>query len=320
MSASTVRALLADATAVLAHADAGARFTEPALASPASKRGRNELRPCEDSAEARREAELLLQHALRVDRAWLFAHADDEVAVVLAGQFHCYVSRRATGEPLAYITGRREFFSLDLVVTPDVLIPRAETELLVEAALEKIPRDMQVRIADLGTGSGAIALALAHERPQAHVLAVDASAAALALARENARRLGLANVEFAESDWFAALAGRKFDVVVSNPPYIARGDAHLEQGDLRFEPALALSSGADGLDAIRTIARDARVHLAPGGWLLFEHGYDQGAAVRDILAAHGYAHAATLRDLEGRDRVSRASRDGARAMLDQVGQ
>ena len=258
------------------------------------------------ATEARREAELLLQHALRADRAWLFAHADDEVAAVLAGQFRCYVSRRAEGEPIAYITGRREFFGLDLVVTPDVLIPRAETELLVEAALEKIPRDMQARIADLGTGSGAIALALANERPQARVLAGDASTAALALARENARRLGIANVEFAESDWFAALAGRKFDLIVSNPPYIALGDAHLEQGDLRFEPALALSSGSDGLDAIRTIAREARRHLARSGWLLFEHGYDQGAAVRDIFAACGYADAATVQDLEGRDRITAA--------------
>ena len=256
--------------------------------------------------DARREAELLLQHALRVDRAWLFAHADDEVAAVLAGQFRGYVSRRAAGEPVAYITGRREFFSLDLAVTADVLIPRAETELLVEAALERIPAQATSRIADLGTGSGAIALALAHERPQARVLATDASAAALAVARGNAQRLGLGNVEFAESDWFAALGGREFDVIVSNPPYIARGDAHLDAGDLRFEPALALSSGADGLDAIRTIAQDARAHLAPGGWLLFEHGYDQGAAVRDILAANGYVEAATLCDLEGRDRVSSA--------------
>ena len=256
--------------------------------------------------EARREAELLLQHALRVDRAWLFAHADDAVPAALAGQFRCHVSRRAKGEPIAYITGKREFFGLDLAVTPDVLIPRPETELLVELALEKIPHDATPRIADLGTGSGAIALALAHERPHARVLAADASAAALAVARGNARRLGLANVEFVESDWFAALAGREFDLIVSNPPYIAQGDAHLDHGDLRFEPALALSSGNDGLDAIRTIARDARRHLARGGWLLFEHGHDQGAAVRDILIALGYMDAATAQDLEDRDRVTAA--------------
>jgi len=259
--------------------------------------------------EARREAELLLQHALRVDRAWLFAHADDEVAAVLAGQFRCYVSRRAEGEPIAYITGRREFFGLDLVVTPDVLIPRPETELLVERALERIAHDAEARIADLGTGSGAIALALAHERPHARVLATDASDAALAVARSNAQRLTLANVEFALGEWCAALGEREFDLIASNPPYIARGDAHLEQGDLRFEPALALSSGSDGLDAIRTIARDARRHLVRGGWLLFEHGYDQGAVVRDILAALGYADAVTWHDIEARDRVSGARYD-----------
>jgi release factor glutamine methyltransferase len=274
----------------------------------------------ERTIEARREAELLLQHALRVDRAWLFAHSDDEVAAVLAGQFRCYISRRAVGEPVAYITGRREFFSLDLAVTPDVLIPRAETELLVEAALERIPEHAPARIADLGTGSGAIALALAHERPQACVLATDASTAALAVARGNAQRLGLNNVEFAAGEWCAALGERVFDLIASNPPYIAVGDARLQEGDLRFEPALALSSGADGLTAIRTIARDAHPHLAPGGWLLFEHGYDQGAAVRDIFAAHGYADAATLPDLEGRDRVSLARREGVHAMLDRVSQ
>ncbi|MBS0565921.1 MAG: peptide chain release factor N(5)-glutamine methyltransferase [Proteobacteria bacterium] len=270
--------------------------------------------------EARREAELLLQYTLRVDRAWLFAHADDEVAAVLAGQFRCHVSRRAEGEPIAYITGRREFFGLDLVVTPDVLVPRAETELLVEAALERIAHDARARIADLGTGSGAIALALAHERAHARVLATDASAAALAVARANAQRLALGNVEFAQGEWCAALGAGVFDLIVSNPPYIALGDAHLEQGDLRFEPALALSSGADGLDAIRIIARDARRHLAPGGWLLFEHGWDQGAAARGILAALGYAEVATLADLEGRDRVSQARHEDARVMLEQASQ
>lgn len=260
--------------------------------------------------ETRREAELLLQHALHVDRAWLFAHADDEVDRVLTGQFRCYVSRRVAGEPIAYITGSREFFSLDLAVTPDVLIPRPETELLVELALEKIPREAVVQIADLGTGSGAIALAIAHERPNAQVLATDASAAALDVARGNARRLGLMNVEFAQAEWCTALGDRVFGIIVSNPPYIAVGDAHLREGDLRFEPPLALSSGADGLDAIRTIARDARRHLVRGGWLLFEHGYDQGQPVREIFAANGYADAMTAHDLEGRDRISSARYDG----------
>lgn len=260
--------------------------------------------------EARREAELLLQHALRVDRAWLFAHAGDEVDGILAGQFRCYVSRRAVGEPVAYIVGRREFFSLDLVVTSDVLIPRPETELLVELALERIPQGTALQVADLGTGSGAIALAIAHERPQARLLATDASEAALAVARGNARRLGLGNVEFARGEWCAALGDRVFEAILGNPPYIAAGDAHLGEGDLRFEPALALSSGVDGLDAIRTIARDAKNHLRAGGWLILEHGHDQGRAVRDIFIANGYADAATWQDIEDRDRISGARYDG----------
>ena len=263
--------------------------------------------------EARREAELLLQHALRVDRAWLFAHADDEIQPAFAGQFRRYVARRVAGEPIAYITGRREFFSLDLVVTPDVLIPRPETELLVEQALEKIPRDRVAQVADLGTGSGAIALAVAHERPLSRVLATDASSSALDVARGNAQRLGLINVEFALGEWCAALGERKFDAILSNPPYIALGDAHLGEGDLRFEPALALSSGTDGLDAIRTIAREAKRHLEPGGWLIVEHGYDQGSAVRAIFAALAYADPATFQDLEGRDRISAARYDPAPA-------
>jgi release factor glutamine methyltransferase len=258
------------------------------------------------AVDARREAELLLQHALGVDRAWLFAHADDAGDCVLAGQFRCCVSRRAAGEPVAYITGRRELFSLDVLVTPAVLIPRAETELLVEAALEKIPPRGASAIADLGTGSGAIALAIAQQRPEARVLATDASAAALDVARGNARRFGLANVEFAQGQWCAPLGRHRFDLIASNPPYVAVGDAHLNEGDLRFEPALALSSGADGLDAIRTIARDARRHLKPGGWLWFEHGCEQGAAVRDILGANGYAQVTTASDLEQRERVSGA--------------
>jgi len=267
------------------------------------------------ATEARREAEWLLQYALCVDRAWLFAHADEAVPAALAGQFRCCVSRRVVGEPVAYIVGRREFFSLDLRVTPDVLVPRPETELLVESALEKITPNACMHIADLGTGSGAIALALAHERPRAHVLATDLSAAALEVARGNAQRLGLANVAFAQGEWCAALGERRFDVIVSNPPYVALGDAHLDAGDLRFEPVLALSSGSDGLDAIRTIASDARRHLLADGWLLFEHGYDQGAAVRAVLDANGYVDIATKIDLEDRDRVTEARLPATRAIL-----
>ncbi len=258
--------------------------------------------------DARRDAELLLMHVLNVDRAWLYAHADDHIAEKNLAQFRDLIVRRETGEPLAYLTGRREFWSLNLGVTAAVLIPRPETELLVELSLQRIAQHENVEIADLGTGSGAIALALASERPQARVLATDASAAALAVARGNAQHLGLRNIEFAQGNWCAALDERRFAAIVSNPPYIVASDAHLWQGDLRFEPLAALASGVDGLDAIRIIARDARPHLQPRGCLLLEHGHDQGAAVREILGAHGFAEIFTARDLEGRDRVS-----GARA-------
>lgn len=254
--------------------------------------------------ESAREVELLLSHALRRDRAWLYAHADDALAIDDAVRFHGLLMRRAAGEPLAYVIGRREFWSLDLVVTPDVLIPRPETELLVELALPRIPQGVQVEIADLGTGSGAIALAVARERPLARVLATDVSAAALAVARDNAERLGIRNMEFAQGDWCAALGGRRFDLIVSNPPYIAEADTHLRQGDLRFEPRAALASGVDGLEAIRSIVHAAPAHLQPGGWLLFEHGFDQGRAMRSLLEAGGLAEVFTASDLEQRERVS----------------
>jgi release factor glutamine methyltransferase len=254
--------------------------------------------------ESARDVELLLGHALGKDRAWLYAHADDALDSDGALRFHALLMRRAAGEPIAYIVGRREFWSLDLAVGPDVLIPRSETELLVELALQRIPQNAQVNIADLGTGSGAIGLAIACERPQARVLATDASTAALAVARTNAGRLGTGNVEFARGDWCAALGGRRFDLIVSNPPYIAQADAHLQQGDLRFEPRAALASGADGLDAIRSIVAAAPAHLQPHGWLLFEHGHDQGSAARDLLAQNAFAEIFTALDLEQRERVS----------------
>ncbi|MDE1884872.1 MAG: peptide chain release factor N(5)-glutamine methyltransferase [Xanthomonadaceae bacterium] len=254
--------------------------------------------------EGRGEAELLLGHALGVDRAWLIAHRDDAVAPALAGQARCCVSRRAAGEPVAYIVGHRGFHALDLAVTPDVLIPRPETELLVDLALRHIPQSEKVDIADLGTGSGAIALSIATARARARVLATDASAAALDVARGNAQRLGLRNVEFAQGDWCAALATRRFNLIVSNPPYIAASDPHLRQSDLRFEPHAALASGADGLDAIRIIVRDAPTHLESGGWLLLEHGFDQGTAVRSLFEESGFVEISTARDLEGRERVS----------------
>ncbi len=274
MTADTVRGLLADAQAALSGDD------------------------------MRGEAELLLGHALGVDRAWLIAHRDDAVAPALAGQVRCCVSRRVAGEPVAYIIGRRGFHAIDLALTPDVLIPRPETELLVELALQRIPQGAKVDIADLGAGSGAIALAIAQARPQAHVLATDASAVALDVARGNAQRLGLGKVEFVQGDWCAALGARRFELIVSNPPYIAQGDAHLQCGDLRFEPRMALASGPDGLDAIRAIVRDAPDHLNAGGWLLLEHGFDQGAAVRALLQQSGFVEVFTTPDLEGRERVS----------------
>jgi len=260
--------------------------------------------------EARREASLLLRHALGASDAWLVAHATDPVEPVHEDVFHDIVARRARGEPIAYLIGTRGFHTLDLQVTPAVLIPRPETELLADSALRRIPADADCAVADLGTGSGAIALAIARTRPRARVVATDASEAALQVARANAGRLELREVEFAQGDWCAALGERRFDLIVSNPPYIADGDPHLREGDLRFEPRGALASGPDGLDAIRSIIPDARAHLHPGGWLLFEHGFDQGPAVRALLAAHRYIQVFTERDIEGRERVSGAQLQG----------
>lgn len=250
------------------------------------------------------DAEWLLAHALGRSRSWLFAHAGDPVSPDVADAFSGLLGRRQAGEPVAYLTGVQGFWTLDLEVSPATLIPRPETELLVELALARILVDAVSRIADLGTGSGAIALAIAKERLQATVIATDASTAALEVAGRNATRNGIANITFRDGDWFAPLAGGTFDLIASNPPYIAEGDPHLGEGDLRFEPPTALSSGADGLDAIRTIVRDAPSHLATGGWLLLEHGWDQGEAVRALLAGAGLVDIETAQDLEGRDRVS----------------
>jgi len=257
-------------------------------------------------AEARREAALLVRHVLGVSEAWLIAHADESIDASRAANYHAWIERRARGEPVAYLTGTRGFHELDLHVTPDVLIPRPETELLVDQALQRIPVDADGAVADLGTGSGAIALAIAKARPRVRVVATDASEEALQVARANAERLGLRRVEFAQGDWCGALGDAVFDLIVSNPPYIAEGDSHLHEGDLRFEPLAALASGVDGLDAIRIIVRGARAHLHEGGWLMLEHGFDHGPAVRDLLAAHGYVGVFTERDLEGRERASGA--------------
>ncbi|CAD0348927.1 Release factor glutamine methyltransferase [Xanthomonas hortorum pv. gardneri] len=252
----------------------------------------------------RSDAEPLLLHALGRDRAWLFAHGRDPVADAVAQAFEALVQRRQAGEPVAYLTGTRGFWTLDLAVSTATLIPRADTEALVELALERFD-NMQGRCAaDLGTGSGAIALAIASERPHAQVIATDASAAALAVAQQNASRHQLRNVECRLGYWFAPLAGERFDLIASNPPYIAAHDPHLREGDLRHEPASALASGPDGLDDIRLIVADAPMHLLPGGWLLLEHGWDQGTAVADLLRARGFEAVATHQDLEQRDRVT----------------
>lgn len=250
------------------------------------------------------DAELLMAHVLGKPRSWLFAHGDERVPAGTAAAFNALVARRAAGEPVAYLTGRRGFWRFDLAVSPATLIPRPETELLVELALARLPAERALRVADLGTGSGAIALALAHERPRAQLIATDASAEALALARANAATLELRNVEFRQGDWFAPLRGERFDLIASNPPYIALDDPHLREGDLRYEPAAALASGGDGLDAIRAIAAAAPAHLEPRGWLLLEHGWEQGAAVRALLSAVGLVDVSTGRDLEDRERVT----------------
>ena len=258
----------------------------------------------DEPAEARFDAETLLGHALGQDRAWLFAHAGDAADNAVAERFAELWRRRQAGEPVAYLTGRRGFWTLDLAVTPATLVPRPETELLVELALARLPADAPARVADLGTVSGAIALAIASERPRAQVVATDASADALAVARINAVENGLGNVDFRHGSWFAPLIGEVFDLIASNPPYIAEGDPHLREGSLPHEPAAALSSGCDGLDAVRGIVANAPAHLRAGGWLLLEHGLDQGAAVRELLLAADFAGVATERDLEGRDRVT----------------
>jgi release factor glutamine methyltransferase len=247
------------------------------------------------------ENRILLCHALGLTRVGLITQSHRVLDAAEAAALGALVARRQAGEPIAYIVGKREFFGLDFRVSGAVLIPRPDTELLVELALERLPAAGSVL--DMGTGSGAIAVAIAHTRPDAQVSALDASAAALEVARANATANGAA-VRFLHSDWFAALAGARFDLIVSNPPYIAAGDVHLAQGDLRFEPADALTDHADGLSDLRTIVEGAASHLAPSGWLLLEHGYDQAAPVRALLAGAGYGQVQSWRDLSGIERVS----------------
>ncbi len=279
-----------------------------------------------NNSEAALEAQLLLQHVLHVNRAWLIAHEsdtlDDEHNAYT--QFQALLHRRIVGEPLAYILGYREFYGMLLKVTPDTLIPRADTETLVEAALTKIPlppapqlaskprsrianhhqKTLNFSILDLGTGTGAIALAIAKYRPQVFVTAVDFSEAALNVAIENAQNLALTNIQFFHSNWFDTLENQTFDVIVSNPPYIELNNAYLNQGDLRFEPISALESGSDGFNDIRLILNNCLVHLKPQGWLMLEHGYSQAELVADLMAHTGLVEIETIQDLGGNDRVT----------------
>ncbi|HEX7636157.1 MAG TPA: peptide chain release factor N(5)-glutamine methyltransferase [Noviherbaspirillum sp.] len=250
------------------------------------------------------EARILLTHALQLSRVQLITQSDRVLSAHEAERIASLFKRRLGGEPVAYITGEREFYGLSLHVTPDVLIPRPETELLVELALQHLPPNG--RILDMGTGSGAIPVAIAHSRPDAIVSALDVSSNALAVAQRNAARHGV-TIQFLQSDWYAALAHQQFDIIVANPPYIEAGDVHLSQGDLRFEPVDALTDHADGLSALRILIAGAPRYLAGGGWLLMEHGYDQAAAVRTMLAGQGFGAVQSWTDLAGIERATGGS-------------
>ncbi len=256
-----------------------------------------------DSETARFDAELLLGFVIEKNSAWFLAHGDDELPQTSQAKFLELLQRRKAGEPVAHIIGSRGFWTLDLTVTADTLIPRPETELLVELAISKCSPGRKTRILDLGTGTGAIALAIASECKNSEVVAVDKSRPALAVAIENARRNNL-QVQFIQSDWFAGLENGKFDLIVSNPPYIPSNDPHLSQGDVRFEPLTALASGKDGLDDIRLIVSQSPQHCSPQAWLMVEHGFDQGEAVRGLFSDAGFSGVETVQDLERRDRVT----------------
>ena len=261
-----------------------------------------------DSSSARIEVQCLLQAVLQVNRAWLLSHPEQSLDAAQHAQYMALLVRRLAGEPIAYLLEEREFYGLAFKVSPATLIPRPETELLVELALQRIPQQGNCRVLDLGTGSGAIALSIAHARPNAEIIAVDASHDALKVALHNTHTHHLANVRLLVSDWFGALQGESFDVIISNPPYIAAGDVHLAQGDVRFEPRDALISGADGLDDIRLICTQAKAHLYPKGWLIFEHGYDQAAQACALLQQAGFAEIFSARDLSEIERVSGGAR------------
>ncbi len=247
------------------------------------------------------DAQVLLLHVVQKNRAWLIAHDTDTASAEHIAAFGLQAERRRTGEPVAYILGCREFYGREFAVTPAVLIPRPDTELIVELALARAPQG--ARALDLGTGSGCIPITLKLERPDLCISALDISPAALAIATQNAQSLQ-AEVRFLQSDWFSAVSGETFELIVSNPPYIEANDIHLSQGDLRFEPSGALTDGGNGLQHLTHIITQAKQHLVAGAWLLLEHGWDQGAACRTILHTAGYTAVQTWRDLGDNDRVS----------------
>ena len=250
------------------------------------------------------DARILLQSVLKANHAYLIAHPDQSLIPIQIQTFQLLITRRTNGEPIAYILGEREFYSMKFKVKPSVLIPRPETELLVDLALERISIDLPCKVLDLGTGSGAIAITIAKHRPLANVTAVDSSVDALAVAKKNVKYLSVSNVCIIASDWFGEFAGERFNLIISNPPYVVIGDPHLSQGDLRFEPRLALVAGSDGLDCIRLIIASAVSHLTVGGWLLLEHGYDQAEMSKQLLEKAGFSDIFSHYDLAG---VMRAS-------------
>ncbi len=250
------------------------------------------------------DARILLQGVLKVNHAYLIAHPKQNLIPIQIQNFQLLVTRRINGEPIAYIIGEREFYSMKFKVKPAVLIPRPETELLVDLALEKISLNLPCKVLDLGTGSGAIAITIAKHRPLANITAVDFSDDAIAVAKKNAKNLDVSNVRVIASDWFRELSGERFDYIISNPPYVVIGDPHLSQGDLRFEPRIALIAGSDGLDCIRLIIASAVSHLVVGGWLLLEHGYDQAKMSKQLLEKAGFSDIFSCPDLAGVVRAS----------------
>lgn len=270
---------------------------------------RNAVAQLSDSESPKRDAEILLGKVTGKSRAWLIAFDDATLDDVQLTQLDALLARRIVGEPIAYLTGEREFWSLPLTVSPDTLIPRPDSEVLVERALEYLPAS-GCSVLDLGTGTGAIALALASERPDSQVTGVDRIPAAVALAQHNARKLALGNTTFLQSHWFSALAGQQFALIVSNPPYIDAADEHLSQGDVRFEPASALVADDHGLADIRLIAAEAGQYLQNNGWLLLEHGWQQGEQVRNILRENSFHAVETCQDYGGNDRVTLGQKRG----------